>query len=283
MGFSEIEQGVFLRKGRDGGDRRALVVGIHGDERDGLELLEEVLAEPENWQAPSLGDFLLIAGNPPALAVGERTGPGGIDLNRMFGESISEEAVGSPEASRAALLKELLSGVDCLLDLHQTTVPGPSMAVSAETDDHLRLSADLGLKVGVLGMERIFGPVMLAQWFDTTGGLGLTVETGQKGTTESKGVCRQVFEHFLRGCPATGGRSLPLLRVFQRVPTPGSKFCFTRPLHNGSLVTKGELIGVSVAGPMHAPETGTVLLPAEGKPVGAPCMMLATSGLWSRA
>ena len=282
MGFSEIAQGVFLRKGRDGGERRALVVGIHGDEPDGPELLEEVLAEPSNWLGPSLGDFLLIAGNPPALAVGERTGPGGVDLNRMFGESMPEEARGSPEASRAALLKEHLSGLDCLLDLHQTSVPGSSMAVAADSERHLGLAVDLGLDLGVLGMERIFGPVMLAQWFDTTGGLGLTVETGQRGTPGSKGVCRQVFEHFLRGQTVAGRRSLSLLRVFQLVKTPGREFGFTRPLHNGSSVTKGELIGVSVVGPFHAPETGVVLLPAERKPVGAPCMMLASSGLWSR-
>jgi len=257
-------------------------VGMHGDELDGPAVVSDFLSRPTFPIRESLGETLLVLANPVALAAGGRSGRSGVDLNRLFGEGLPASALGTGEAARAAVLREHLSRVDVLLDLHQTTAPGPSMAVIRDTEAHLRWAADLGASFGVLGMEDLYGSVMLAQWIDREVGVGLTIETGQVGTPASRAFCGAILHRFLGEAPFAPAPSLPLFRVQEALNTPAPGLRFERALHNGSTVRAGELLGTSESGPLVSPRDSSVLLPTEGSPVGTPCMLLASLDSWAR-
>ena len=91
-------------------NQEALIVsaGIHGNETAPIEVLNALVSEllTGEWQLAC--PLLLILGNPPAMAAGERFLKA--NLNRLFsGAHCKPEYVGLPEAARARFLEEACS------------------------------------------------------------------------------------------------------------------------------------------------------------------------------
>jgi len=272
----ELHDGIFLCRGEGSGPRRVLVTGVHGDEVDGVEAVTEFLEGQHEGSPPLKGDLLLIRANLPALEAGARTGPSGIDMNRLFGPDVP--ASSSWEFERVQLIKSLILEGDLVLDLHQTARPGPVMAVVKNGHAHLRVVQALNFEVAVLGMEAIFGPVMLSQAADLAGAIGITAETGLSGSPESKATCRRLLNRFLGDLGAVDSQAAPATHFWQvreALRCPGPNFRLERPFVNGDCISKGELLGRSESDLLVAPTSGIVLLPKEQGETGSCCMLLA--------
>jgi predicted deacylase len=274
-GFEEVADQVWRRKGE--GRKLAVVGSIHGDETAGAEVIREILhADDRLWRRAGPIDLTLAIGNPRALEQGARFSEGGRDLNRIF--EGSEVDTSDYEGARAEVLKETLGHADLLLDLHQTSCATPPVAVIEDTPAHLRLSAALGIAHAVVGIEAVYGGTMLSRWFDSLGGLGLTVETGQKGKEEARAAAYEIVRRFLTAgasASAQGGR-IRRYRLRRAWRSPANGLRFSRALGNTARIRAGEIVGHTDDGPLSCDEDSVVFLPREGAGQGTPCMLLAT-------
>lgn len=118
---------VLADSGRPG-PRLALVAGVHGDEISGSVALRRLLASySKDAGAPARGaDFVgrilvIEAANAEAVALASRSGPSGIDLNRVFpGDA-------SAEGKRAAAIFGAVRRADLVLDLHEEGLAWPEL------------------------------------------------------------------------------------------------------------------------------------------------------------
>ncbi|MGA1304563.1 MAG: aspartoacylase [Cyanobium sp.] len=175
---------------------RVLVVGgTHGNERNGVQLLEQWSLEPESLDTAGLSvEFTL--GNPGAIAACRRYLER--DLNRSFAPDLLEGCLHQEEEVRRA--RELLAlwgpegARPCVvaLDLHSTTAAMGNCLVM-----YSRRPADLALAAGVQG--RLGLPIYLHEGDDSQSGYlarrwpcGLAIEVGPvpQGVVNAT-ICRQ--------------------------------------------------------------------------------------------
>ena len=273
-GFEEIAEQVWRRKGE--GPKLAVVGSIHGDEEAGAAVIRELLRGDDRvWRRAGNVDLTLAIGNPRALEEGSRYSKGGRDLNRIF--EADDVDTRDYEGARAQLLKSALAHSDVLLDLHQTACTTPPVAVVKDTPTHLRLAAALGVAHAVVGIETVYKGTMVSRWLDAQGGLGLTVETGQKGREEARAAAYEVVRRFLTAGAASsaqGGR-IRRYRLREAWLSPADGLSFARALGNTTRIQAGEIVGHTEAGPLTCEADSVVFLPREGAAPGTPCMLLA--------
>ena len=115
---------------------------------------------------------------------------------------ISTATLETREAARAEVLRRHLEEANFLADLHQTHHPIPPLAVLRDSPKHFDLAARAGVGMAVLGAERIYGDTLLADFVNRQGGVAITLETGQAGTTEACDVARSAMDRLLAATPA---------------------------------------------------------------------------------
>jgi len=268
--WERVAPSVWRRPGD--GPALAVVGSLHGDEGHGNAVIRELLAT----SLPEMGarEVILAVGHPEAVELGERGTSPGADLNRLF--AVDAQISGdTPEERRCRALQEALQRVGWLLDLHQTSCPTPPLAVGPATDQHLGQTARLGLEFLVTGVERVYGGGMVSEWIDRRGGVGLAVETGQKGTAASLEVARVVTRRFLTPSDEGMGKPVRIYEIVEAVCSPAPGLRFVRPLGNTSPVVAGEILGVTDGSPLRAPGDGAIFLPREVSDANRPCLLFA--------
>src|SRR5438128_1272905 len=101
-------------KGSESGSTSMILVGIHGDEKCGIDALKKILPTLQVKR----GRVLIAYGNPRAIEQNVRFTEA--NLNRMFksDDRLSESDKKSYEYQRAQFLKPYLDQADALLDVH---------------------------------------------------------------------------------------------------------------------------------------------------------------------
>ena len=168
--------------------------------------------------------------------------------------------------------------VEALLDLHQTSCATPPVAVVHDDPTHLRMAAAMGVAHAVVGIESVYSGTMLGRWIDSVGGVGLTVETGQKGREEARAAAFELSRRFLTAGAAASAQGGRIRRYRLRAPwiSPADGVTFARALGNTSRVSAGEVIGHTDDGPLRCEEEAVIFLPRIGATRGTPCMLLAS-------
>ncbi len=273
---TEIEEGLWLRRGLSGKRRSLAIVGsMHGDEGDGATVVRE-LTDPDHplWEA-SRDEVWLVIGNPRALQAGTRGSEEGADLSRYFGPEAGDGDDDGPEyeRERAALLRKWLKPVDSLLDLRQTKVPTPPLAVVRDTPHHLKAVGQIGLNLAIVGRSEAAQETTLASLIDRSGGIGITAEVGQVGTARALDTARSTAVRFLTGSaePAV----VHVIEITEALHVPATGLQFARPLANGTEVHKGEVIATCDAGQIRLTKDAVVFLPREDAALGEPFVLLA--------
>src|ERR1700674_4153678 len=105
--------------GKEKGSTSMILVGVHGDEKCGVEAINKILP---NLQIEK-GRVLIAYGNPRAIELNIRFTEA--NLNRMFksNDHLSESDKKSYEYKRAQFLKKYLDQADALLDVHASFTP----------------------------------------------------------------------------------------------------------------------------------------------------------------
>ncbi len=132
--------------------------------------------------------------------------------------------------------------------------------------------------MAVVGADRIYGDTLLADFVNRSGGVGITVETGQAGTNAALEIAKSALHALWTSAPPDSpdtASSLEVWEIQEALPSPGLDLTFLRPLENASPVQDGEVLGESAQGQVIAPADGIVFLPREGQPAGSPCLVFA--------
>ena len=264
--WKEIALGVWSC-GEASKDALTVVGGVHGDEQVGAELIQSWCRAPSPAEHSWYLRFAL--GNPEALQAGQRYLD--FDLNRAFGPQSRAQG---RESERADLLRHALQSTKVLVDIHQTHCDTPPLAVVKETPAHLAFARALGLRVAVVDAERIYGPSMMADWVDSEGGLGITLESGRSGTIEARHAAEALVDRLVRR-DWEFGATIRVYAVREILRAPWHDFTFARSYGNGSPVAAGEVLGEAHGETLRAPAEGVLLLPRARADKGAPAAVFA--------
>jgi len=266
------------------------VAGLHGNEPAGVYALQRVIDRLERDRPELRGRFVAFAGNTRALERNVRFFD--LDMNRAWtrarmealgrGERLQPEGVEDVEqrelwSALTRVFGEAQGPVICI-DLHTISAAGRPFATLGDT---LR-NRDFALRFPMpklLGIEEQIEGGLL-EWVSSLGHVTLGFEGGQHDDPESvrahEAFVWQALEHsgLLRpsdvpdrlehdACLQRAGRGIPgIIEVRHRHPVrAGDGFRMEPGWHHFQPVEKGTLLAHDASGPIHAIESGYVLLP----------------------
>ena len=279
--------------GSYGGDYDGpLVVGIggmHGNEPAGVRALERVLEELRSARVPFRGSFVGFAGNRAALVRGRRY----IDedfnrawsherVTRLRNSRPSEDAT-SEEMEQRELLEFLdvelarRRGPVVCLDLHTTSAAGTPFVVIGDTLLNRRFGFRLGAPV-VLGLEERLESTIL-NYLGEEGHVAVGFEGGQNHSPEAVAIHMAAIRTVLATAGCIRAEDLPLpaedddtsaaeadippvVEVrYHHVIREGDEFVMRPGFSNFQPVERGQILARDRGGPIHAGETGQILMP----------------------
>lgn len=179
--------GIWQASGPEPGPHIVILGGVHGDERTGIMVVEQLRDDVSNVREDlTRGTLTLVLGNEDAIRINRRGTTTGHNLNRMFTAGhLAGPVLDFYESRRAHELAPILATADISIDIHSTSVPSRPFLPCAFTPRHERVyrwfDANLVLTDPdfVLGGER----ATTDEYVDSCGGTGICFETGFAGDT----------------------------------------------------------------------------------------------------
>lgn len=263
--------------------------GIHGNEPAGVRAARRVLSRLERDAPTVRGEVVFFAGNLRGL--GERKRFIHLDLNRQWtpekvGRLRDPAGVGlaAEDREQRELLEALGTAVGRargqvhFLDLHTSSAEGPPFVTVGDTLRNRRFAASIPLPL-ILGLEEQVDGALL-EYLNNFGFVTMGVEGGQHDAESSVDHIEAVIWLALVSAGAIRLDDVPELERhserlerasagFPRVVevrrrhavAAGDGFRMEPGFSNFQPVERGRLLAQSGAGPIHAPETGLLLLP----------------------
>lgn len=262
--------------------------GMHGNEPAGVEAAQRVLDELALREIQIQGRIVACRGNVAALASGKRFHDR--DLNRRwYAESVEEllqrstvEDSIEDEQQRGLLslfgaCYQARKGPIVFLDLHTSSAEGAPFSCLADTLPNRRIADALPVPM-ILGLEECIDGAVL-EWFNGRGQIGIAFEGGQHEAASSidnlesavwlalaaSGVIRtqdaDVLHHRQRLESAARGAPHRIEIRYRHVITPEDGFVMKQGFKSFDRIERGQHMGDGPEGPIHAHESGLVLLP----------------------
>lgn len=194
-------ENVIELTGPEKGPTNMIAVGVHGNERCGIDAINELL--------PTLkiarGRVLIAYGNPRAIEQGMRYVEE--NLNRLFksDEILSEKEKSSYEYSRAQFLKKYLNQADYLLDIHASLTPNSQRFIICE-ENAQNIAKYLPVPLAVSGFDTV-EPGGTDYYMNQQGKTGVCIECGYLDDPSSKDVAKESIIAFLTACGNITGTS----------------------------------------------------------------------------
>jgi hypothetical protein len=263
--------------------------GIHGNEPAGLQASRRVLARLERERPELEGEIVFLGGNLTALRAGTRYIDA--DLNRHWTpETIARVREGAVEGESVEdrelrELLEALAGVAAgarrelyFLDLHTYSADGPPFVTVGDTLRNRRFARPLPLPL-ILGLEEQVDGALL-EHLNNCGCITMGVEGGRHDAERSVDHLEAVIWLAMASAGILDADSSPGLerhremlltasRDFPRVVEvrhrhavrKGDGFRMEPGFGNFQPVECGRLLAHAAGAPVHAPESGLLLLP----------------------
>lgn len=286
--LSEVPRELGRIVGRQPGPTLVCLGGLHGNEPAGVLAIQRVLESLGQAAALLQGEFVGLAGNRSALAVGRRFVDH--DLNRAWRPDRLARLMQSPGGSQAedreqleldAVLQEILDeapGRLYLLDIHTTSGPGSPFAILDDTLANRELALDFPVPL-VLGLEEELAGT-LASYLTARGVTVLGFEAGQHydpGSVERAEAAiwlaldscdllaearRLPVERSRRLLARDGRSSIRTVEVRHRHAfDPAAGFTMLPGFENFQAVAEGQILAHSGSLPVAAPFSGLLLMP----------------------
>lgn len=239
---------------------------VHGNEIGGIEIFLKLLEEIETKQLIVKSNLRLILGNVEAYFEDKRFIE--TDLNRAFGLAGHKKK----EELRAREFESFLQDSDILIDIHQTIGPTstPFFIFEFEKNSYnLARSLHPDLPVVAITKKRSFAGKTSTAYTIAHGGMGITIETGQKAIDETQislglEIARKAIERdFTKVIP-----DFPLSHTytfFQIINNPNGTLEMVKKLSNFDPVKKDELLAKNDEMEVHSEVDGKVLFPKYGE------------------
>lgn len=262
-----IEEIIEL-KGENSGPTSIILVGVHGNERCGVEALEQIL--------PSLkidnGVVFIAYGNPEAIKRNERIFEA--NLNRMFkpDEALSDKEKKSYEYSRAQFLKKYLNQADALLDVHASFTPESRRFIICEPNSQ-NITKYLPFDLIVSGFDAI-EPGGTDYYMNSIGKMGVCVECGYLGDSVSTQVASESIYSFLK---ASGNIKSGELKANEQTTiqmtslylSKTNNFRLLKQLKDFAELNAGEAIALDGEEEIRAEKDGVILFANDVNEIGA--------------
>ncbi|QQG45545.1 MAG: succinylglutamate desuccinylase/aspartoacylase family protein [Candidatus Sungiibacteriota bacterium] len=252
--------------GREKGTTSIVLVGVHGDEKCGLEALEKILPTLEIER----GVVLFGYGNPRAVEANKRYV--GANLNRMFNrnEQFSEKEKESYEYSRAQFLKTYLNKAEALLDIHasRTSTSKPFVICEANATGIIKY---LPVERIASGFDQI-EPGGTDYYMNSIGKIGICIECGFLGNPQSEQIAEKSIFAFLKARDHIANDLMPqkqsYIRMYDLYKTKTNKFILTKSFDDFEEMSKGQVIGVDGTQEIRAEKAAVILFARNREKVG---------------
>ncbi len=265
--FEEITQ----LKGKDKGAMSIVLVGVHGDEKCGVEALEKILPTLEIER----GTVLFGYGNPHAIEANKRYTES--NLNRMFNdELLTPKEKDSYEYQRAQFLKSYLNKADALLDIHASSIPNSKAFVICEANAG-EIVKFFPINLVVSGFDKV-EPGGTDYYMNTRGKIGICLECGYMKNPQTIKVAEESIFAFLKAKGHMVDNLTPqkqsYVQMFQKYFAKTDKFTLSKPFENFEVVLKNQIIGIDGSEEIKAPKRSLILFAHNGTKIGDEVFLL---------
>ncbi len=264
-GFQKLAPFVFELKGSFN-KTITLCTLVHGNEVGGIEVFFKLLEDIRTKRLNPKSNLRMILGNVDAYLEDKRFIE--TDLNRAFGLTEHKKK----EELRAKEFEKYLQDTDVLIDIHQTIGPTSTPFYIFEYENKSYNFARYlhpTLPVVAITKKRSFAGKTSTAYTIANGGIGITIETGQKAVEETQislglEIARKAietdFEKKIPDSPLTNTYTF-----FQIINNPGGSLEMVKKLSNFDPITKGELLAKNTEMEVHSEVDGKVLFPKYGE------------------
>ncbi len=259
------------------GETSLILVGVHGNEKCGIEALDQIL--------PTLkikrGRVLFAKGNPRALKADTRFVEQ--NLNRMFIDTrdLSSEVKESYEYKRAQFLKKYLDQADVLLDIHASSISESKPFLICEKNAR-EITKYLPIKLAVSGFDE-FEPGGTDYYMNKIGKIGICVECGYLGDPNSTELAKQSILEFLKIRGHIAGevisRNQNNIQIYKKYSSKTNKFRLAKSFADFEVISNNQLIGTDGAEEIRAPEKSLILFAHNCDKTGEEAFLLARKNL----
>lgn len=244
-------------KGMAPGPVSMIVVGVHGNERCGLEALDELLPT----LAIEKGTVFIGYGNPRAIEQNVRFTE--VNLNRMFKPDtlLTDAEKDSYEYKRAQFLKKYFDQSEVLLDVHASFTPESRVFVIAEPHAN-EVVRYLPVPLVVHGFDAV-EPGGTDYYMNTTGKIGICIECGYLGDLRSTAIAKESIVSFLVARGHMSGEAIrqeqSYLHMYELYVTKTNDFKLAKQFADFEALSKGTVIGTDGEEEIRAEKDSIVL------------------------
>lgn len=242
----------FRIEGAEPGATSVILVGVHGDEKFGVEAMKSLL--PIEIQR---GRLIVMVGNPRAVEADTRFID--FDLNRSF----YFEPRGY-EAERMQEIKKVLDEADVLLDIHGSFVPSTQAFAICEPNGYA-IVRQLPVSRVVSGFDT-FQPGGTDYYMNKRGAVGICVECGYLKDPKATELARNIISAFLVAQKHIDGEMLEYKQEYgslEGMYITKTDFSLAREYADFETISAGDIVGHDGANPIEAPIDGFILFPKE--------------------
>lgn len=259
--FEEIIQLI----GKENGSTSITLVGVHGDEKCGVEALRKVLSSLEIER----GRVLFGYGNPRAIEANQRF----IDanLNRMFktDNSLSKSEKQSYEYERAQFLKSYLNQADALLDIHASRTPNSKPFIICEANAK-EIVNYLPVNLIVSGFDKV-QPGGADYYMNSMDKIGICIECGYFGDSQSTQIAEEAVFAFLKTRGHIQNDLKPKKQSYilmsDLYKTKTNNFALSKPFDDFEEVSSGQVIGIDGGEEVRVEKEGVILFARNRKQI----------------
>jgi succinylglutamate desuccinylase len=267
---------VIEKKGPQPGPINMVIVGTHGNEMCGVQVLEELLP---TLQIES-GTVYFAYGNPRAIEENVRFVEK--NLNRMYKpkNELTDEEKNSYEYNRAIYLQEYLNRSESVLDIHASTNPKSRPFIICEKNAEC-IYPSLPVDTVVYGFDEN-EPGGTDYYMNRIGKIGICVECGYLGDEASSVKARESILQFLSlhghiTYPRTTEKTPKRFQIHTLYLTKTNHFRLRKEFSDFQVVAQGEEIGVDGEEAVTCDRDSIILFPHNADKIGQEVFLLGES------
>src|SRR3989339_196918 len=263
---------IIQLNGREKGTISIVLVGVHGDEKCGVEALEKILPNLEIER----GTVLFGYGNPRAIETNKRYTE--VNLNRMFNhnEQFTTSEKESYEYGRAQFLKNYLNEAEALLDIHASSIPNSKAFAICEANAK-EIVKFFPINLVVSGFDKV-EPGGTDYYMNSIGKVGICLECGYMKDPQSIKIAEESVFAFLKARGHIKNNLIPqkqaYVRMFKKYFAKTDKFTLSKLFENFEVLKENQLIGIDGQEEVKTSKQSLILFAHKGTKVGDEVFLL---------
>jgi len=258
--------------GKQTGATSIVLVGVHGDEKCGIEALNKLLPNLKIEK----GIVWFGYGNPRAIKANKRFTE--TNLNRMFKKEkmLSRKEKVSYEYKRAQFLKTYFNQVDVLLDIHASFTPNSKPFVICEANAK-GIVEFLPIDLVVFGFDKV-EPGGTDYYMNNIGKIGICLECGYMKDPQSIKMAEESIIAFLKAREHILNDLSPRKRsdkyIYQLYLTKTNDFTLSKQFNDFEEIEKDQLIGIDGDKEVYAKKKSFILFARNREQIGEEAFLL---------